>query len=559
MPRGSPRDVLVRVTGWAGGEDEGTGGLYLAGDPFDCPPERLLAASNVDITPDGSVQVRRGCRPFTQVTPSGKYQIMAATFDTPTQAWGTSKLVSVVLDYRSGSASQDFIENSDWHDPDIYNYPFSHTRGDIPSIAPWLGRTYIAWPANSAPQAVVRRMTESPGTVVLTDPAANGGAGWSDDFLTPKEGFFPPSNYIYQLDQGGLTYMLAANGGTLRWSHPSNEDQSKGSEAWREEDYTLIGTDRLGGIRAIAQYRDLLLVFKNNSIWALTGSFPSQVITSLIADNLGVVDHRAVAVSRHGVWFYAVSRGLYLWDGSKVVPVAVNNLGSMENWRPAVGLTQSTPVGEAVSYWNEKVYVSGFSPPGVVHDPDDVSGRQRGSFVYDLRSNTWTFHRYTMMGVIEDPNRPTGLATTDRFYAYGSFLENEGGNIFRLPEMGNRTEWTDPGADDVYGADSLESSRDYEVIIHTGYAQAENPAEMVRWRHADLDGYMTHDIEQSFDTFEYEVRDKGKLRIVTGGPSKRPGFVERVALVLKWKRPVSFSDVITGITFRYWRGWQRPS
>ena len=568
MPRPSPRDIVISVRGWAG-DDAGVGGLYLAGDPYDCPPNRLLAASNVNITPNGSIEVRRGCRPATHISrvrdpddPSTsvyKYQIAAAAFDAPLQAWGDSKLVAVLYDYRvGGEGSQDYIQNVGG-DENTYDYEFSHYVNDAPSISTWPGRTYIAWPRNNRPQPVLLRKEATPGTTELVDPAADSGAGWSEDFLTPKEGFFPPSNYIYLLDQGGLTYMLAASGGTLRWSHPSNEDYTTGSEAWREEDYTSIGTDRIGGIRAIAQFRDSLIVFKTDSIWALTGSFPGQVITNLIADNLGIVDHRAITTSRHGIWFFAASRGLYLWDGEKIVPVAVANLGSMETWRPGGGITQSTPVGETVSYWNEKIFVSGFTPPGILDQPTDPEERVRGSFVYDLRANTWTFVKYTMTGVLRDPNRLGRELFADRFVAYGSFLENEGGFFFYLPEMGDKSRWSKPGADDNYGEGSLGKSRDYIVEIQTGFAQAENLAERPRWRHTDLDGYLSNDVGDTFDTFEYEVFDKGLVRIVKGGPYVRPGFADRVSMVLRWKKPLPVRDILTGVSFRYWSGISKPS
>jgi hypothetical protein len=99
----------------------------------------------------------------------------------------------------------------------------------------------------------------------------------------------------------------------VRWSQPNKP------EDWRTNDFIDIDVGRDGDvITALVPYRDRLLVFKRNSVWAIYGSSPDTFQVVPVTQKYGAISQEATAATEKGVYFFSWPDGVLHYDGSAV-------------------------------------------------------------------------------------------------------------------------------------------------------------------------------------------------------------------------------------------------
>ena len=111
--------------------------------------------------------------------------------------------------------------------------------------------------------------------------------------------------FVAVTEEGGAPHRAR-----LRWSHPSRPD------AWRADDYLDI--EQGGGtITGLLSFRDHLLIFKTNSMWALYGYDEDSWQLIKISISVGCPNMVALTRSETAVFFYSASDrgGIYAYSG----------------------------------------------------------------------------------------------------------------------------------------------------------------------------------------------------------------------------------------------------
>lgn len=161
-------------------------------------------------------------------------------------------------------------------------------------FASWGDTVYMACGTGNASY---RRVTTGAFTA-LTD--AHG--AYNDDYTLPVGGKMPKAEHI----EGHIGYVFVAGtteGGVLvpnrlRWSHP---DQP---EDWASLDYIDIhvGGSRITGLKS---FQDHLLIFKEDSIWALYGYNSDSWQLVRVSMHTGAPSPMAITRSENAVFFYS--------------------------------------------------------------------------------------------------------------------------------------------------------------------------------------------------------------------------------------------------------------
>ena len=188
----------------------------------------------------------------------------------------------------------------------------------LADIAGWGDKVYLA--TGRANQAA--RVTGVPAVgnlpTLLTKAAA---ANFNNNYAVPNGNIFPACEYAEA--HGG--YMFAANiiedavtfPNRIRWSHP---DQP---EDWAKDDYIdiLQGGSKITGLKS---YRDHLLIFKVDSVWALYGYDRDSWQLIKVSLSIGAPAISAVTKSESTVYFYSASgrNGIYAYQGDNPVLIS---------------------------------------------------------------------------------------------------------------------------------------------------------------------------------------------------------------------------------------------
>jgi hypothetical protein len=118
----------------------------------------------------------------------------------------------------------------------------------------------------------------------------------------------------------------------IRWSHPNRPD------AWRDEDFLDIDIGG-GKITGLLSFRDHLLIFKNNSLWALYGYDDTSWQLIKVSAWIGAPATNAITASETAVYFYSANDigGVYGYTGdaptylSENLAPAFEELSAFEN------------------------------------------------------------------------------------------------------------------------------------------------------------------------------------------------------------------------------------
>jgi hypothetical protein len=179
-------------------------------------------------------------------------------------------------------------------------------------FAAWGEQMYVVLGYADAPVRYEANLTE---TVLTTTPFSE-----VDD---PVFDVMPAAQQV----RGHAGYMFVGNiseagvnyPNRIRWSHPNRPD------AWRDEDFLDI---EIGGgkITGMLSFRDHLLIFKTNSLWALYGYDESSWQLTKVSAWIGAPCSTATTASETAVYFYSANDvgGIYGYTGEAPTHLSEN-------------------------------------------------------------------------------------------------------------------------------------------------------------------------------------------------------------------------------------------
>ena len=202
---------------------------------------------------------------------------------------------------------------------------------------------------------------------------------------TPGVGEFGISSHVLYVNTGGapgavinITYK---NYERVRWSDIGN------AEGYSALNFIDVVTEPGQEIRAIVPLRDLLIVYKEDSIWAINytgdasapfGLFPIDLNTPCIAGH-SVADVK-------GEHYFLSEEGIMKTNGAKVDPLLVSK--EVEEWFSYVSRTDWK-----YSYGSVNEYRKEYRLLIPYQGGDDVTDKDR-EIRYDYEHNTWSVHNY---------------------------------------------------------------------------------------------------------------------------------------------------------------------
>lgn len=329
-----------------------TGGLNLRRTSFQLAENESPAMLNVEVDPSGGVYSRKGWSMFT-------------TSDIVAGDWDPRNAFSMRL---SDGTQYNYIANQGtllYGGSDAAFVDSGITVSASPHLADfasWGDNLYVACGAGN--QAATRVSTSNPAVLTLATTGA-----WVDDYTAPTGGKLPScdffethSGYLFAagIDESGASFP-----NRLRWSHPNNP------EDWAELDYIDIKT---GGtkITGLLSFNDHLLIFKNNSVWALYGYNSDSWQLVRVSAQVGTPTCTGLARSENAAFFYSdgASKGIFGYGGD--VPEEIS-----EAVRPAFqGITAPTQV--FMGWVEQRLWVS------VPWGPETLAGTDvTDVFVFD--------------------------------------------------------------------------------------------------------------------------------------------------------------------------------
>lgn len=306
-PTGRPRPVqLENVTDF-------TGGLNLVDDVFKIAPNQSPELLNVDFSREGGFQVRRGT-----TTMVVDYKTIAGAD-------------ALALTYSPESSTKWIAATgNEWlvlHEPHPSNDYFWALRESGTMVKAMAApATAFTGPARFAQMDnylfITRgastnsyRLANTSGNTIaeqsMSDPAVS---GYSESYASPSTTRMPLAKTVKQhLDYlwvGNVNENGTARPHRIRWSHPGQPG------AWRSKDYidVALGSDSKG-ITALAPFRDMLLIFKDESVHALYGYDASTFQLTLVSNVVGTISQESVAETPDGVFFWDRRGGLNFFDG----------------------------------------------------------------------------------------------------------------------------------------------------------------------------------------------------------------------------------------------------
>lgn len=289
-----------------------TGGVNLTDDMAEVLPNQVRDCRNVDFDPDGGFSLRRGIDTTIAATGSGSSGFYFQKANRIVHDIGSGTSV-----YASNGGSWTTLTTSISNGTALSRYNAAEL-GD-----------YCYWGNGTSTGVTYRWDGAAASATALTASAA---AAWQESYSTPSGTHFPRSNY--KSAHNNMMWCAETNEDAtsrpyrVRWSHPGD------AGSWRSNDYIDI-TDG-GFILGIASFREVLLVFKTKSVWAITG-FDAGTFTVVKISDTGVgpynsnakgwcVGDDAAYFSNPGVGIWRIDSSFALTKISRNIEVIFNSL-----------------------------------------------------------------------------------------------------------------------------------------------------------------------------------------------------------------------------------------
>ena len=539
----SPHDELETISDFSPG-------LNLASSPLTFKAGETDLADNVWIDLDGAVRARPGVRAVLDgmVADIGSDRIENVTL----AGLGDRAAVIVVTTNSTGRRLR--IDNlspvvAPASPADIGWRQLTSTA--IPNAA---GRYRPVVPAIVASEGYVPRpdgrvlhfavgVTNAPVLLAQLATTHAAAANWNDDYSAPQNpinvlstpGYFPPADVVLGVNAGSTSWMLAAKGTRVRWSHAlsyaitTNGLRVYGPQDWALNDFTELETT--GSVTAMKHYRDHVLVFTSSDTFGLSGSPPNLEVVRH-SGAIGTVSPHSAAVGPEGVWFYSHPEGLYLWDGSQMHHIS-ERLGGFERRFHSEDPETLTEV--SVGYKDRRVWLS---------VPAATSDTEGHTFMYDVRLQSWVRATY----------QATQFLTYDIGEAAGSLLSVTKPASDRAASVNEVLQVPDGTKDRFlklpYNSTAPGFEEPVQALLRVGPMRASVADMRPRWRAVDVStdiGSITVIPEADSETGERLTLDpvvKGLRQAALSGRAWRLG------LLLEW----SGAGTLVALICRWWAG-----
>ena len=451
-------------------KSEFTGGLNLRADQFNLAPNESPALLNVEVDPRGGVRRRDA---ITKVNATALTEQIVSLFTH--YAPNLNQIFASVNPTAAPSTTQVYFnENASGN----FSGPIAYTDGVLtfsgsqPATGvTFNGYTYIVNGSMlTAPHATAAAIKWGGYNAPLPyDPVSppTSYPGWLTPDLDGTDGHFPCARYAATwMDHVWVAYTEELIDGTRknRVRFSKNGD----AENWTATDYIDIDVGEDGDhITAIIADADRLLVFKENSIYAIAGFDRDSWQVRNITRTAGCREGTQPIASTTGVFFWYGEDGVYLVSYDDVVWV-------FERIKPAMTYDVGQPaltLGTAPSlmWFDERLWVSVDYQSNDNTSGSSQNGR-RNVFVWDSSLGpigAWTRHDINARSLLA--YRPTGdthlgIAATSNVTTVASF---------------DRVSKVDQNADvDDYGTGSVDEINSY---YHTGWFVGNRPTFPKRW------------------------------------------------------------------------------
>lgn len=431
------------------------GGLNLRADQFNIAENESPALLNVDVDPRGGVRRRDA------VT-----KVNSTALD--------DDIVSLISHYEEGQNQVLAAVATATETKLLWN---DDVTGDFDGTVSY-GGTDVQFDTTQPPRGVTfngytyivngKFLTSTGHTTysVVRWSGADGSTALATPDIDGSDGHFPNARYTttwaeyiwvaYTLESG------TTHKNRVRWSKVND------AENWTAADYIDIDIGEDGDhITAIIPDADRLLVFKENSIYAIYGFSSDSFEVRNITRTAGCRDGSQPVAATAGIFFWYAEEGIYLlsydalaWAFERIKPAMTYDVG-----QPALTLGTAP----SLMWFDERLWVS------VDYQSDDnVSGsnqnNRRNVFVWDpslTETGAWMRHDINARSLLA--YRPTG--DTHRGIAATSVITD-------VAEF-NRISKLDQNADvDDYGAGSADEIVSY---YQTGWFIGNRPTFPKRW------------------------------------------------------------------------------
>ncbi len=275
-----------------------TGGLNKRADAFQLRGTESPDMLNVDLDPSGGFAQRDAVARLNTTVLSADIGTMWPFFTTA----GTKQIIV----QQGSDAAYSTGGNFTGINPDGLT-----TTGKM-RAATFNGKCYVQRNAEQVPW----RWDGSSATVLTST--------FNDNIESPNDGDVPTARYIAAW-KGYLWVAYTVESATtyssrVRFSHPNK------GEDWRTDDYIDVEIGNDGDwITGLLPFGDKLLVFKNQSVHAITGFDADSFAPDRIAD-VGAISQDAIAATEYGCYFFSWPDGLYFLGRDGAVAYAFERL-----------------------------------------------------------------------------------------------------------------------------------------------------------------------------------------------------------------------------------------
>jgi hypothetical protein len=499
-----------------------TGGLNLRRNQFQLGDNESPDMLNVDVDPRGGFFTRKGWQRWNE----------ADIVDPALTPWKPRN--AFVHTHANGSQYINVVNDHKiyWADIDgVFAQLAGVTANAEPhsaDFAPWGDVIYVAC-GMSNPSIRV----SGAGVVTPMTPAT-----WSE-VETPTHNTMPQAEYV--AGHAGYLFCAVTNEGgvnhfaRVRWSHPNKPD------SWRDTDYLDIDSGG-GRITGIMSFRDHLIIFKTNSMWALYGYDEDSWQLIKVSISIGCPSITAASRSETAVFFFSASDkgGIYAYSGESPVYIS-------ENLRPAFE--------EVLAY--ENVFVSWAGRRLWVGIPwiKDIGSTSSVSslFVFDpdVGSGSWTMYRsnYGAIGPVLDGSDVNAKYPLAAFWSDHAavmvtldYIEDAYDLILDEPSLAADDGYLVTGADEEIAVlGTAFSGQSFDSYYRTRWLHAGWPDRKKSWRRPTfVCRQVPQDVDLLVETFrdynETVVHRTRTLRVRAEGDSywTETGFAETLVGGFDW-------------------------
>lgn len=166
---------------------------------------------------------------------------------------------------------------------------------------------------------------------------ADAHGAYNDTISAPAGGKMPKAKYIVT-HAGFMFHANTVEAGTaktsrVRFSHPGEP------EDYRTNDYFDVGADDGDSVTGLCSLHNQLFIFKNRSVWMLSGYDSNTFQLTKVTDSAGAVSQEAICRNENDVFFYDAARGVFrltpsprgvaiadtTWMWDKILPIITDH------------------------------------------------------------------------------------------------------------------------------------------------------------------------------------------------------------------------------------------